>query len=65
MIIDRGETVTASKIAAGLMTPFTGRRQVITDDFKEMWIKVSAFYRRTEQETGALFFEECGMTRLF
>jgi glycine oxidase len=65
MIIDRGETVTASKIAAGLMTPFTGRRQVISDDFNEMWIKVSAFYRRTEQKTGALFFEECGMTRLF
>lgn len=65
MIIDRGESVTASRIAAGLMTPFTGRRQVISDDFKEAWISGSAFYRRTEQETGASFFEECEMTRFF
>ena len=50
MIIDRGERVTASRVAAGLITPLTGRRLVRAPRYDECFRQVSAFYRRIEAE---------------
>ena len=50
MIIDRGERVTASRVAAGLITPLTGRRLVRAPRYDEFFRQVSAFYRRIEAE---------------
>ena len=54
--IDRGEPQTASRVAAGLVTPITGRRLTRTWRLDELWPAAEAFYRRAEAETGAEFF---------
>ena len=65
LILDRGERNTASRVAAGLVTPITGKRLVRSQDFDEYWAAALAFYRRVELETGRSFFEDTRMLRLF
>ena len=50
MIVDRGERVTASKVAAGLITPLTGRRLARPPRYVESYRHASAFYQRIEAE---------------
>lgn len=50
VLVDRGEEITASKIAAGLMTPVTGRRLVPTPRYAELHRQSVEFYRRIESE---------------
>lgn len=65
LILDPGAPVTASRIAAGLMTPITGQRNVVTEEFEHFLTAASAFYRRTEARTGTRFFFERDAVRLF
>lgn len=55
MIVDRGETVTASRIAAGLLTPITGKRFVVTAGWSHYWPAAVDFYRTIEALTGTAF----------
>ena len=64
-IIDRAEPKTSSRIAAGLITPVTGKRLVYSPDFDQYWAEARLFYRRVERETGTSLFEEKPMIRLF
>ena len=64
-VLDRGRNVTASRIAAGLVTPFTGRRLSKAGDFDESQTVAAEFYRRVEKETGASLFKEEPAIRYF
>ena len=65
VVIDDGSFPTASRIAAGLVTPITGQRLVPSWRFAEFWPAAKHFYRRVERETGRQFFREIPMVRLF
>ncbi|QDT92421.1 NAD(P)/FAD-dependent oxidoreductase [Gimesia algae] len=65
LVIDRCEPITSSKIAAGLITPITGLRLVVSWRLDEFLPFATEFYRRIEQETDARFFELKPMLRLF
>jgi len=64
-VIDREEAVTSSKVAAGLITPITGQKIVPTWRREELWPAAVEFYQRVERETGAAFFRQTPMVRLF
>ncbi|MCA9071611.1 MAG: FAD-binding oxidoreductase [Planctomycetaceae bacterium] len=64
-VMDEGQPVTSSRIAAGLVTPITGQRLVPSWRFAEFWPKAVAFYRRVEARLGQTFFREVPMVRLF
>ncbi|MEZ6033636.1 MAG: FAD-dependent oxidoreductase [Planctomycetaceae bacterium] len=52
ILVDRGEPITASRIAAGLITPVTGRRLTIAHRFAENHRRAVDFYRQIERELG-------------
>jgi len=65
LILDADEPVTSSKIAAGLITPITGLRLVLTVRCDEFLSAAREFYTRIEQRTGQTFFHDRVATRLF
>ncbi|MFH1301172.1 MAG: FAD-dependent oxidoreductase [Planctomycetota bacterium] len=65
LVIDRCEPITSSKIAAGLITPITGLRLVVSWRLDEFLPFATRFYRSVEQQTAAHFFELKPMLRLF
>ncbi len=65
LVIDREDTQTASRIAAGLVTPVTGMRFVRSWRFDEFWPAAVNFYRRVEEETGASVFRVHPAVRIF
>ncbi|QDV52051.1 bifunctional tRNA (mnm(5)s(2)U34)-methyltransferase/FAD-dependent cmnm(5)s(2)U34 oxidoreductase [Gimesia fumaroli] len=65
LLIDRCETTTSSKIAAGLITPITGLRLVVSWRLEEFLPFSTGFYRKIEQKTASSFFELKPMLRLF
>jgi len=64
-VIDPAEEVTSSRVAAGLITPITGKRFVQAAEFTEHWSAANTFYRTVEQIVDAQFFTEQGIVRLF
>ena len=58
LVIDRGEDVTSSKIAAGLMTPITGLRLGLSATFEREFAYAARYYRQIENITGARFFND-------
>ena len=64
LLVDAGEAVTSSKIAAGLMTPITGQRLVLTANCDALMAEARAFYAGVERATGAKFFHERTAVRL-
>ena len=65
IIVDRQEPITASRAAAGLITPVTGKRMVKMNDYEAYWQYAKEFYNRVESETGEEFFYEVTMVRWF
>ncbi|WP_437228635.1 NAD(P)/FAD-dependent oxidoreductase [Planctomicrobium sp. SH661] len=65
LLIDRGEAVTASRIAAGLLTPVTGPKLATTLYWNECRTLAESFYRRIEQLTGTVLFESHPALHLF
>lgn len=55
----------ASSVAAGLMTPVTGKRLVPAWRLKDTWTAAKSFYRQVERETNSHFFTQPGQVRLF
>lgn len=64
-VVDAGDPDSASRVAAGLITPVTGKRLVQSPDYHEAWSAAVKFYRRVERDTGCSLFEERPMLRLF
>lgn len=65
VVVDRGDVDSASRVAAGLVTPFTGKRFARTAGFDELYPAAVAFYRRVEAEAGRHVFAERPAVRLF
>ncbi len=65
LMIDAGEPVTSSKIAAGLITPVTGKRLYLSWRCNEFLPVARNFYLRIERHTGQTFFHDRIAVRLF
>ncbi len=65
LVLDACEPVTASRIAAGLVTPITGLRLTLQPDFARCLEAARAFYGRIETITHARFFYARTAVRLF
>ncbi len=65
VVLDREEETTSSRIAAGLMTPITGKRFAKSWLWDLFWPEACDFYRELESRTQTRFFDECPMLRLF
>jgi len=65
LVVDAGEAVTSSKIAAGLVTPITGQRLALGWRVDEMLAAARPFYDRIEAELGARFLHERVIQRCF
>jgi glycine/D-amino acid oxidase-like deaminating enzyme len=65
VLFDREPPVTSSRIAAGLMTPVTGKRLAKSWRWDELRPAAERFYRQMEAETGTTFFHPRPIVRLF
>jgi len=65
LVIDAAEPITSSRIAAGLMTPITGRRFVQSWRYAEFWSTAVEFYQSIERATGTSFFRQVPHLTLF
>ncbi|MBP7950751.1 MAG: FAD-binding oxidoreductase [Verrucomicrobiales bacterium] len=65
LVLDPNEPVTSSKIAAGLITPITGKRIALSWRVDELLPAAREFYRRVESLTGTTFFFDQSAVRLF
>ena len=63
-VVDR-ERGGCSRLAAGLVTPVTGKRLAKSWRWDELYPAAVAFYRAVEADTGAAFFHERPALRLF
>lgn len=57
-IIDEQKTFTSSKVAAGLVNPFTGPKMVKTWKAEQLFTYLKEFYTEIENETRSHFFSE-------
>lgn len=64
LVIDRGEPSTASRVAAGLITPVTGMRLVKSWRYDELQPVAWDFYQRVESLVGQKLLYEGPMVRL-
>jgi glycine/D-amino acid oxidase-like deaminating enzyme len=64
-IIDRLDARSSSRVAAGLVTPITGSRAAASWRWDEFYPVADAFYRRTEQENGRVFWRVEPAQRVF
>lgn len=65
LVIDAGDDTGASAVAAGLMTPVTGKRMVCSPSFEEEWQTAVSFYRQIESRLAVPLLTEEPMIRLF
>ena len=64
LVIDSGE-INASRVAAGLVTPITGKRWVLTESIEEYLPQAKSYYQRLEQALVAQFWHEHPTLRLY
>ena len=64
-VVDRDEENTSSKIAAGLITPVTGKNLSLSWRMTELWPVAKEFWRKAERNFEARFLHEVPITRLF
>lgn len=65
LIVDRDEPVTSSKIAAGLLTPITGMRLSLSENYGPWLREAMTFYRHKERLLGQRFLHARPHVRLF
>lgn len=65
VVVDRYDGPTASRVSAGLVTPWTGRRMTQSLDYQEDWDEATSFYRDVEAQLGQMLFSEQSMVRVF
>ncbi|TWT96614.1 bifunctional tRNA (mnm(5)s(2)U34)-methyltransferase/FAD-dependent cmnm(5)s(2)U34 oxidoreductase [Botrimarina colliarenosi] len=63
--IDEAGRPSASRVAAGLITPVTGKRLTVGPDYVATWESARSFYRTVESSTGAALLCEQPAWRLF
>lgn len=65
LILDKGDQVTSSRIAAGLLTPITGWRMALGWHYDDFLPAARAFYASVEQRTDARLLHDRIGIRLF
>lgn len=65
VIVDAGELVTSSKIAAGLISPITGQKLALSWRIAELMPVAEAFYDRVETTLDVKFLHRLPHVRLF
>ena len=65
LVVDRDEPVTCSKVAAGLLTPITGMRLTLNEDYGARLAEAVPFYRHKERLLGQRFLYARPAVRLF
>jgi glycine/D-amino acid oxidase-like deaminating enzyme len=65
LVLDRERGGSASRVAAGLITPVTGKRLAKSWRWDELFPAAATFYRSVEAETGARFFRQRSSLRIF
>lgn len=65
LVVDPGDAVTSSKVAAGLVTPITGQRLALGWRVDEMLAAARPFYARIEADWGMRFFHPRVVRRVF
>lgn len=70
VVVDRGGVdeagrPSASRVAAGLITPVAGKRLTIAKGFEQRWASARDFYRRVEETTGTELLTERPAVRVF
>lgn len=65
LIVDPNEAGTCSKVAAGLVTPITGKRLNLSWRIPELLPEAREFYRRVGARLGGTFYHETPLLRLF
>src|SRR5580704_12004547 len=65
LVVDRESGNSASRIAAGLITPVTGKRLARSWRLDEVYPAALAFYRWVEAQTGLTVFQQHPSLRLF
>lgn len=65
VVIDSGDLNTSSKIAAGLVTPLTGKRAVKSWAWDEAWETAQRFYAEIENRTKSQFWNILPSLRLY
>jgi glycine/D-amino acid oxidase-like deaminating enzyme len=64
-LIDREPPTTTSRVAAGLLTPITGKKPAVSWRWAEFRAAAELFYQRAETETGERFFHPRPVVRVF
>ncbi len=64
-VVEHLEQSSSSRIAAGLITPITGKRFVKSWRFDQFWKAAVTFYREIETMTDSSFFHQQNSIRLF
>jgi len=65
LVIDAQESVTSSGIAAGLITPITGKRLALSAHYDDFLDAARSLYQHVEARTGRKIFHERTAIRLF
>lgn len=65
VVVDRNDPSAASRVAAGLVNPVTGRKLVVTWRAETLLPFARNFYREWERELAAVFFSEKTIWRYF
>jgi glycine oxidase len=64
LLVDRGESITSSRVAAGLITPITGNRLKLSWRYETFYPMALRFYRRIGQRLGRRLWHPRGYVRL-
>ncbi len=64
-LIDDPQPNSSSRVAAGLITPFTGQRFALTPRWDEFWPAAESFYRQVEDITQTSLFTAAPAVRIF
>lgn len=65
LLLDRQESVTSSKIAAGIVTPITGKRVTLSQEIDAFLPEALTCYQRTAGELGTAHYHPLRQVRLF
>jgi glycine oxidase len=64
LVLDEGLADTSSGISAGMMTPITGKKLVLAQEFVDFWEPCKTFYRAIETHFGEKFLHKLPMLRI-
>ncbi len=65
LVVDKEQSNTPSRIAAGLVTPISGQRLTLSHRFQQFWTIADRFYQEIESKLGSSFWHVQSSIRLW